>query len=482
MQASGSLRLALSLSLCLAAGASAQASTKPDTTEWLQDFRQLQHEMASHYANLEWAEEERGLNLVELSDTAMARIRRASTDNDARRAIEGFIRAFGDGHLEVRWPVTASGSSTPANQSQSTRGVCAKLGYLYRAPRQRLDWRKEKAYRSVESDDNRYFPIGILEGNKKRIGVLRIDSFEDNVFSDLCERAAARLKISPDSNCADGCAGPLDRETANEMTAALERQIAVLRARKIEALLVDIVDNGGGTNWVEAAARVLTAKPLHSPRVGFIRHAHYVNQLTEQIAGLREDSVSATGSARELVTRALVRSRSALDSAKIPCVRDSIWVGKKPSCSLVVLGVPRFATGMLDYAKPGSVPKLENCCAIYYPARYTFHEGAYTGPLMVLVNRETASAAEYFAAILADNNAATIIGEPTYGAGCGYTNGGIPTTLANSKGRIVMPDCIRLRRDGTNEVAGITPQVLIPWRGNDSGVQRARRVLEVILR
>jgi C-terminal processing protease CtpA/Prc len=36
------------------------------------------------------------------------------------------------------------------------------------------------------------------------------------------------------------------------------------------------------------------------------------------------------------------------------------------------------------------------------------------------------SAAEYFAAILKDNKAATIIGELTGGAGCGSTNGGIP--------------------------------------------------------
>jgi hypothetical protein len=60
------------------------------------------------------------------------------------------------------------------------------------------------------------------------------------------------------------------------------------------------------------------------------------------------------------------------------------------------------------------------------------------------------------------------------GAGC--TNGGIQTFLKNSRAGVKIPDCIRLRADGTNEVAGITPDVLIPWRRNESRYQRVKRV------
>jgi C-terminal processing protease CtpA/Prc len=100
--------------------------------------------------------------------------------------------------------------------------------------------------------------------------------------------------------------------------------------------------------------------------------------------------------------------------------------------------------------------------------------------VFVLVDRGTASSAEYFTAMLSDNRAATVIGEPTVGAGCGYTNRGIPTVLKNSGARVKIPDCVRVRADGSNEVAGITPDVLIPWRRNDSPYQRVKRVFDVL--
>jgi hypothetical protein len=68
------------------------------------------------------------------------------------------------------------------------------------------------------------------------------------------------------------------------------------------------------------------------------------------------------------------------------------------------------------------------------------------------------SAAEYFAAILKDNKAATIIGELTGGAGCGSTNGGIPAELRHSHAVVKMMDCVRLREDDSDEVNGVTPR------------------------
>jgi hypothetical protein len=92
------------------------------------------------------------------------------------------------------------------------------------------------------------------------------------------------------------------------------------------------------------------------------------------------------------------------------------------------------------------------------PLRYSCSESTGRLPLYVLVDRETWSAAEYFAAILQDNKAATIVGELTGGAGCGYTNGGIPAELRHSHAVVKMPDCVRLRKDGSDEVNGVTPR------------------------
>ena len=72
------------------------------------------------------------------------------------------------------------------------------------------------------------------------------------------------------------------------------------------------------------------------------------------------------------------------------------------------------------------------------------------------------------------------IGELTGGAGCGFTNTGIPTSLSNTGAVVRMPDCVRLRADGSNEVAGITPDVLVPWAPRDSPFQRASKLAHAL--
>jgi C-terminal processing protease CtpA/Prc len=101
-------------------------------------------------------------------------------------------------------------------------------------------------------------------------------------------------------------------------------------------------------------------------------------------------------------------------------------------------------------------------------------------PLFVAVDRNSWSAAEYFAAVLHDNHAARMVGELTGGAGCGFTNGGIHTQLSHSGAAVTMPDCVRLRADGSNEVAGITPDVLVPWAPRDSPFQRAAKLARAL--
>jgi C-terminal processing protease CtpA/Prc len=100
--------------------------------------------------------------------------------------------------------------------------------------------------------------------------------------------------------------------------------------------------------------------------------------------------------------------------------------------------------------------------------------------VIVLTDGETWSAAEQFAALLQDNRAAFILGSRTGGAGCGHTWGGTPTTLTNSGAVLRVPDCVRLRADGSNEVRGIIPDQLLPWRANDGRTFRAR-MLEAAL-
>jgi len=69
-----------------------------------------------------------------------------------------------------------------------------------------------------------------------------------------------------------------------------------------------------------------------------------------------------------------------------------------------------------------------------------------------------------------------VIGEPT-GGGYGYTDGGTPTTLAAGKGTSQVPDCARFRADGSYEVMGIQPDILVGFAVNDGPQLRAARFL-----
>lgn len=454
-----------------------------NTDAWLGDFAQLKRELSDHYANLEWAIEQRGLDLRQLSERTEARLRQARSDPEAREAIESFLGAFGDGHLDIQW--ARGGGDTPARQTgpppTKQPALCERLGYRSHDVTPRLDFSRLNDFREVKTEDSKYFPVGILGlpggGN---VGVIRIHLFSEYVFPDLCEKAASEAGLSGESPCDDECEDRVERRAANLLTAAFARQITVLKRSKIRALVVDITGNGGGTNWVEPAARTLTPRPLRSPRQVFIRHEHWTRQLSARLAAVEADARQASPPHRGVLLRAAETLRQAMRETQQACARESVWENRKPDCSLLATAPPLYPQSLLPYAKPGSLPDTPSSRYIFYPSRYAYEEGVNAGRLLVLVDRGTASSAEYFAAMLRDNRAAAVIGEPTVGAGCGYTNGGIPTVLKNSGARVKIPDCVRLRADGSNEVAGITPDVLIPWRRNDSPYQKVKRVFDVL--
>ena len=51
----------------------------------------------------------------------------------------------------------------------------------------------------------------------------------------------------------------------------------------------------------------------------------------------------------------------------------------------------------------------------------------------------------------------------------------MPVALKHSGGQLVMPDCARLRADGSNELDGIQPRFLVGFREYDSATQRVQR-------
>jgi hypothetical protein len=287
------------------------------------------------------------------------------------------------------------------------------------------------------------------------------------------------LGLSASSACDDACGDRVQFAAENLLTRQYSEAIAELKRARIVALVIDLTANGGGSNWLEPAARELTARHLIAQRRAFVRSRHWVREFQEQRAVALADLPSAKGKYRRLLQRSAHLAAVGERAAGENCDRAPLWDDLPVTCNQVA-DVGAFTTGILGWAVPGSLPNVPSVEDIFLPSVYSYREGVYRGPLFVLVDGDTASAAERFAAIFQDNRQARIVGQRTFGAGCGYTNGGIPTTLGHSHATLEMADCVELRADGSNAVAGITPDLLVPWRNDDVAAQRATRVANVL--
>lgn len=448
------------------------ASPPFDAAPWLGDLDLLVRELASHYANLEWAAFERKMDLPALTAKTQARLREAKSEADGKRALEGFLEAFGDGHLFLEW--NEKGEAKGAATAAPTGPLCARLGYGKREPKPGIDFAATGAFRAIDDADGVEFPGGLLKlPNDVKVGTVRIGLFMEQIHPALCEAARKELALADDAACDDTCEEKLMFDVWNRMTAALERRAAVLQKAGASALVVDLTRNGGGNDWVEAAARVLTKVPLRAPRLGFVRHEHWAKRLRKDLAEVQADRAKKDD---PILAKAEATLRAAAELASTPCdLRPLFTAGApKPACTQLVTD-KLYTSGLVPHAKPGAFEGWASADRLFGLRALRYHEGASTLPLFVLVDGQTASASEEFAAMLVDNHAARVVGSLTTGSGCGFTNGGIPVTLPHSQGHLHAPDCARLRADGTNEVSGLVPDVLVPFASRDTPFQRATK-------
>ncbi len=158
-----------------------------------------------------------------------------------------------------------------------------------------------------------------------------------------------------------------------------------------------------------------------------------INKLAIDISGNGGGSEWSSEVAAMFASGTLKRTAPRLAGPK--CDRSVLWQGK-PACPI--------------YAGEPEIEELRGTAV-------------WTGPMAVLVDRRSASAAEEFVTWLKDNGRATIAGERTYGAGCGYVDGGSAIALKAAPLHIMVPNCSRYTGDGINEIEGIAPNVAIDW-------------------
>lgn len=449
----------LLIALALAASP-AVAQTAPqgwDAAPWLADLEQYRQTLLTKYANLEWLTDERELPLDRAFDQAKGAIAKAGSDAEARRLLDRMTMQLGDGHVKLRWPSANAGTGAPAGPKPAN---CGALGYNARSARAGTA-ASLPGYRAIEAAP---FPAGLVESQAVRLGVVRIGVFDPHGYPALCEAAFAAIGLPSGAGCDPGCEDQVLTRSYRAMTSGLADTLKRLKAEGAQILLLDISDNGGGSEWAEAAARMLSARTLTSARTGFVRGAHWARIWGGYAERLRGHAAKAKGAERARLLAWAGDAEAAAREAASPC---------DPATGCARMVRAGYATGLVGSAPAGAFADKPWANDVFSIAQHPYVQGAWDGPVILLVDNETWSAAEEVAAMLADNKAALVMGARTGGAGCGYSWGGTPTRLANSGATLEVPDCVRFRADGSNEVRGVIPDVLTGVRANDGAKLRA---------
>jgi hypothetical protein len=433
-----------------------------DSAPLIEDLRQVKSILTSNrYANLEWLIGEREANLDTVFERGEQQLTAATSEAAAKAQFERTILSLGDGHLRVDW--TARKTALHAGDSGRPCGDMRKV-----APAQPIAARLP-GWRAL--DGGAEFPAGIVEAGGKKVGVLKITLFMADPT--VCEAAAAKLKLPLDKPCDDDCGTALDRETYQLLTDRFADRVRDLKAAGAEVLMVDVASNGGGREWAEVVARMITAKPVTGARVGLARAETTAKELDERAAELEGYARKAKGGDKAVLAKAAADLRAAAAEARRPCDAAPFLKREASSCTWLVTG--GYSTGLVSQLDPALMDRPW-AGDLYGPARMKHETGLWSGPLIVLVDEGSASASEELAAELQDARAAVILGSPTLGAGCGHSTAAGPIPLKNSGGFLSLPDCARLRADGSNEIAGVEPDILIGFRKLDSAGRKAKRL------
>ncbi|MEP6619395.1 MAG: S41 family peptidase [bacterium] len=478
----GGAACALITLLCSGAPASAQAF---DRAAWQQDYTVLKTALEKRYSNLAWfASPEGGIDLPALNRRTLSALQSATSDEDGNSALLAFVRGFHDGHfsqLPTLTPATTVGAApaTPEYSRQDAATGCAALNFApYDRPIFSLPFESLPGFRLIADGIGTPFRAGILADTAKSrsIGIVRIASFEENSDQGLCIKAWARDDMW-------GLRGkllrvPLRKAVEHDWYEALAGVLRTFQAAGVAGVLVDVGNNSGGDDSGDITARLFTARPVHSA-------ALWMTQDSATSAAYFDEELDALRTARQLdSTSQLAGSAQAAfllqkgQLTQATCGMDWVWQTRRPwsgtTCRrLVAAG---SAGGPLSYLSPDSIRNVNVARQLHWPAVVAPLWGTWRGPLYVLTDNKTYSSAEMFAAVLQNNGAAKTVGIRTGGDGCGFMNNPDPVVLPHSRLRFRVPNCVRMRADGTDEVAGVKPDIPVLPMDGENGRVRAMRV------
>jgi len=429
-----------------------------DPAPWIEDARQIRAALGSRYANLEWLTVERGLNLDTSFKALEAGLAKTTSDAEARALVDRALSSLADGHVQMDW----SPAAPAAKVSAPAALPCADQRPFRPRPPVAAGL---PGWTSLGTGEGaREFPGGLVTVDGHKLGVVQINIFMADPA--VCEAAAAKLKLPMDKPCGGDCEGKLDTAVYQELTDRFAARLAAVKAAGADVLMIDLAGNGGGREWAEIAARMVTPIRLKSARVRLVRSPQAADNLDALALDIEMNVKEERGAAKAALLAEAKTLRDGATEARKPCVEG------RP-CALLVDA--RYSSGVRASVDPALAGKPWGQ-SVFQPLKWTWREGVWTGPLIVLVDGKSASASEEFAAMIQDNKAGILLGSPTLGAGCGHATEAGPVVLKNSGGRLSLPDCLRLRADGSNEIGGVEPDVLVGFRSTDGAAMKARRL------
>lgn len=259
----------------------------------------------------------------------------------------------------------------------------------------------------------------------------------------------------------------------------LADRIREIRDAGAEILVVDVRGNPGGYGeFCVPVTTLLAGRELPMP-------VEEVAASEETVANLETERNRLEAALAVCPTRSPARERLEADyrridvaiaEAAVPCDRRTVWSdwGVRPPCP----GLVPFQS--LDDQTTAEVEAALVRGAARRPvapptsrARTRWH-----GPLAVLTNRYTGSAAERLAGVLQDHAGARVLGQRSSGAGGGWTFGQTYWPLEHSGLEFYLPDHASYRRDGTSYQAGVTPDVPVRFDPRDDEATKGRALVQ----
>jgi len=473
------MRLLGPLVLIVALAACAPA-TPSDRVDWSADFEQFLDHVAAVYANLEWAVDERAIGVHALAEESRTRLATARSQRAARKIVEDFVRAFDDPHFYVRKGDESNhgGGESPGpglDPQIGAGGALAAMGFKGRDLDFRIDFETFPGFERIRPSAENPFPWAEFDAGDQRVGLVRIAHFGEDGYPGVAASLWPTFAAELDRPCDAWCQWSFRERVMGALLGYLAEGARTLRGRGVDAMLIDISGNGGGTDWAAVAPRIFAPPLTICPPTGVVRHPHHASRLERRVGHVQSllDEFEISDASRRTLERARDAVAEQHRQAELPCDRRALFeeADAELECSQLTFAP---GCGLVEYLPANALPDVEQRASIFRALGSNFEEAVWDGPLYVVTDRNTASASEQFVALLEANDAAILLGEPTMGAGCGFIDGGVPVYLPHVDVTVRMPDCARYRANGRNEIDGIEPDVAIEWGGGDKA--RARRI------